>query len=77
MQKKVNLADAKSTPQAEEWDNMTVDELKTRTLWTQGKKQLHEGVWFDLVCWFPKTWLRTSYFRYFLSSKVCVFVPMY
>lgn len=40
MQKKVNLADAKTTPQAEEWDNMTVEELKTKILWTQAAKQM-------------------------------------
>ncbi|PIK57277.1 putative flavin-containing monoamine oxidase A [Apostichopus japonicus] len=38
LQGKVNVKDATATAKAEEWDNMTVEELKTKTLWTKGKK---------------------------------------
>lgn len=38
IQRKVNLLDAKATAKAEEWDNMTVEDFKTKTLWTQGRK---------------------------------------
>lgn len=44
MQSNVNLEDAKATPKADEWDNMTVDELKTKTLWTQGKGNRKKSV---------------------------------
>ncbi|XP_071821129.1 probable flavin-containing monoamine oxidase A [Apostichopus japonicus] len=39
LQGKVNLKDATATAKAEEWDNMTVEELKTKTLWTKVAKE--------------------------------------
>lgn len=42
LQSKVNLKDASASPKAEEWDNMTVDELKTKTLWTKVAKETIE-----------------------------------
>lgn len=53
MSKKVNLKDAKATPKAEEWDNLTVDELKKKTLFTQVAKETIDvmtGMFFGLKC---------------------------
>ncbi|XP_071820900.1 amine oxidase [flavin-containing] A-like isoform X1 [Apostichopus japonicus] len=67
MQGKVNLEDAKATPKADEWDNMTVDELKTKTLWTQVAKDMVD-VLTIMFFGIPPTYLSVMQYAYVIAT---------
>ncbi|PIK57276.1 putative amine oxidase [Apostichopus japonicus] len=67
MQSNVNLEDAKATPKADEWDNMTVDELKTKTLWTQVAKDMVD-VLTIMFFGIPPTYLSVMQYAYVIAT---------